>query len=157
MQGIVPGYVIYVVLLLIIAIVALNKYKSNKNVFIEDFKDSIIRSIANHLCDDITYHPDEYIAEADYERSSLYRYYYENYTGSDLMEGSVEGLRFLFSQLLTTYVDGRTEITIFKGIFFAIQFPYSFSGCTYVWDQDALQLARSIYDEEYRLMPMPEV
>jgi hypothetical protein len=156
-QGIIPGYGWYVLLLIIIAVIGLSKYRSNKNIFTEDFKDSIIRSMINDLCDNVSYHPDEYIAAADYEQSSLYRYYYENYTGSDLMEGTVEGMRFLFSQLATSYVDVNTERNIFKGIFFAIQFPYGFSGCTYVWHQDAVQLARSIYDEDYRLMPMPAV
>ena len=157
MQHLIPGYGLYLLILIILAVVALVKYRNNNDTFVDDFKSAVITKIVDHIAPGVQFKPDEYISPVDYERSSLYRYQYENYTGGNLMEGNIDGLSFLFSEVYTNYVDGTTPITIFKGLFFVLQMPFSLSGCTYVWSQDNVQLARSLYDEAYRLFPMPDV
>ena len=157
MQNLIPGFGWYMLILIAISIVALVKYKNNNDTFVDDFKSSVITKIVDHISPGVQFKPDECISSVDYERSSLYRYQYEDYSGSNLMEGNIDGSQFLFSELYTSYVDGRTRIPIFKGLFFVLQMPFAFSGCTYVWSQDNVQLARSVYDEAYRLFPMPDV
>ena len=157
MQNLIPGYGLYMFILIVVAVVALVKYKNNNNTFIDDFKTAVITKIVDHIAPGVQFKPDEYVSPVDYERSSLYRYQYEDYTGGNLMEGNLNGGYFLFSEVEASYVDYKTRITIFKGLFFVLQTPFSFAGCTYIWPQDNVQLARSLYDEAYRLFPMPDV
>ena len=46
---------------------------------------------------------------------------------------------------------------IFKGLFFAANINISFSGGTYIWLKGKAQLASSLADEHYRMLPLPHV
>ncbi len=157
MRGSIPFYGIYCIPLFSLAVISLFSYTRKSDVFTDDYKKYVIREIINYLSPGIDYEPDECINEQDYKLSCLYRYYYDYYSGNDFISGTVDNVHFQFSELWTQYDDGRQRPTIFKGLFFAIQTNYSFTGSTYGWSTDAVQLAVSIYDEEYRLMPMPDI
>ena len=157
MAGKIPYYGIYCVPLFALAIASLVMYTSKRDAFTDDYKKLVINEIINHLCPGMEYKADECISAQDYELSSLYRYYYDYYSSNDFMSGTIDNVQFLFSELWTQYDDYRRHRTIFKGLFFAIQTNYAFTDSTYAWSRDTVQLAGSIYDEEYRLMPMPDV
>lgn len=90
------------------------KYLKRNDTFVDDFKESIIKQIIDHICPGIVYNPGSCVSEQEYKTSSLFRLYYDDYTGEDYMEGVYKNVTFCCSQLQTKYEDTST---IFKGLF----------------------------------------
>jgi hypothetical protein len=129
------------------------KYLHANDTFVDDYKEAIIKEIIDHLSPGIIYKPDKCVPEKEYMASSLFRSYYDNYSGEDYMTGVYNNVSFHCSEVET--MSGNN--TIFDGLFFTAKINSGFTTGTYVWDRNFEQLPASIMDEEYRLMPMPHV
>ena len=148
------------VLFAILVVVSVYKYTQRNDRFTSDFKAAIIKKIIDHVYPGLVYKPDECITTQEYKTSSLYRYRFDYFDGDDYIEGVIGNVPFHCSELHTECdFAGNRQITIFKGMFFVATINSRFSGGTYVWPRNTpqLQLATSIMDEDYRLLPMPRV
>ena len=126
--------------------------------FTADFKTAIIKTIIEHLAPGMLYKPGDCVSEPEYKTSSLYRYRYDYFDGDDYMEGLIDGVSFHCSELhVQSDYAGNKQVTVFKGLFFVAKVNSRFTGGTYVWQHNQAQLSVSIMDEDYRLLPMPQV
>jgi len=139
-------------------VLSIYEYAKQKDNFDSAFKAAIIRNIMDDVCPGLVYKPDEHISSREYKRSSLYRYRYDYYNGDDLVEGVINGIFFRCSELhVQSDYYGSRQINVFKGLFFTATINSRFAGGTYIWQRNRAQLATSIMDEDYRLLPMPHV
>jgi len=152
------------ILLLIFALVSIYKYTKKKDLFIENYKETVIAEIIKYLNPGLTYKPNEYMSPSDYEKSNLYRKIYDYYSGSDFISGVYNKLQFYCSELEVAHdkpfgmaYGGNTVTTIFKGLFFATPLKIYFPGAVYIWPKGEEQLAGSMMDVYYKLLPLPDV
>lgn len=146
---------------IILLIISVYQYARYTDRFTDDFKSTLIKEIICHVQPDVLYKPDNSISQTEYVTSSLIRYRYAYFEGSDYIEGNFNNVSFHCSQVHTQTDDGGArsieQPTIFKGLFLVAKINSRFSGCSYAWDYNAIQLGASIMDEAYRLLPMPDV
>ncbi|HNU89234.1 MAG TPA: DUF3137 domain-containing protein [Ferruginibacter sp.] len=134
------------------------KYAQRTDRFTAAFKKAVIKTIIDDVCTGLVYKPDECISTREYKTSSLYRYRYDYFDGDDYIEGIIGNISFHCSELcVKSDYAGNKQIFVFKGLFFVAKINDRFSGGTYVWPRNRAQLATSIMDQRYRLLPMPEV
>lgn len=101
------------------------------------FKDSVIEKIIHFINPSLIYRKDGFIRESEYQYSKLLPQTYDRYQGSDLVEGSVDGVEIHFSDL---HVEEKRRgknnkeewHTLFQGLFFCADFHKTFKGRTYV-------------------------
>lgn len=143
-----------IVIAVITGIVSLVKYTKKNDIYTDDYKSTLITEIMQHLCPGMTYVPGDCVAEQEYDASSLFRWYNDNYYGSNYMEGIHAKVPFHCSELKTVY---ENNAVIFKGLFFVAQLNSAFTSGTYVWSNNFIQLPTTMMDEKYRMVPMPDV
>lgn len=146
------GWLIFIMVVLLIT--SVYQYTSVNDAYETNFKEKIVRQIIEFLHPGLIYKPDICISSVNYKRSGLFRAYYDDYDGDDLIEGIYKNVSFKCSELSVTK---RSNFTIFKGLFFLAHINPRFTGGTYIWFKGFEQLPASIADERYRLMPMPYV
>ncbi|MBL0356758.1 MAG: DUF3137 domain-containing protein [Chitinophagaceae bacterium] len=134
-------------------IVSVYNYTKTNDEYESNFKEQIIKQVIDFIHPGLKYKPDSCISSVNYKNSSLYRGYYDDYDGDDLIEGTYKNVYFKCSEL---NVSRRNNSIVFKGLFFEAPLN-NCSGGTYVWLKNNLQLPASIADERYRLIPMPQV
>ena len=146
------------VLFAILVVVSVYKYTQRNDRFTDDFKAAIIKKIIDQVHPGLVYKPGDFITSGEYKTSSLYRYRFDYFDGDDYIEGVIDNVPFHCSELHTQCdFAGNKQLTIFKGLFFIAKINSRFTGGTYVWSRNSPQLATSIMDEDYRLLPMPHV
>lgn len=142
----------------LLLVFSIYKYTQRKDVFTDDFKAAVIKRIIDHVCPGLVYKPGEAVTSHEYKTSSLYRYRYDYFDGDDYIEGTIGNVSFHCSELcVKSDYAGNKQVFVFKGLFFVAKINERFSGSTYVWPRNRAQLATSIMDQRYRLLPMPEV
>lgn len=155
------NYGVLVVILLITFAIAIYNYYKKKTLYEDEYKSAVIEKIIHYVSPGMTYKPRHFLDEEKYDKSSLFRRYYDSYTGGDFIEGSIDGVHFRCSELYTHFESGTTrrvrDMPIFKGLFFVIDINKRFTGGTYIWASGEEQIPESIYSEHYRMMPMPEI
>ncbi len=152
--------ILIAILLLIFVIISIYMYTKTKEEYIDKYKQTIINEIINYLNPGTEYAPSKTISSKDYKKSGLFRHFYDYYSGSDFLKGIYKNVQFYSSELDIQYDGGATgnvQETIFRGLFFAAPLNTYFTGGTYIWPRNDIQLATSIMEENYRLMPLPEV
>lgn len=146
---------------LIVLIYCIYKHTRNKDVFVDNYKETVIKEVINYLNPGMTYSPDSSMSAEDYEKSGHYRRIYDYYDGDDHMEGTYKNVRFYCSEIETALERPASHIrrttSIFKGLLFAAPLRPTFFGGTYIWPAGEEQLANSIMDEYYRLLDFPDV
>jgi hypothetical protein len=134
-----------------------NYTKTNDN-YESNFKELIVKQVIDFIHPGLIYKPDICISSVNYKQSGLFRSYYDDYDGDDLVEGTYKNVSFKCSELNVRKMISRYYETVFKGLFFEAPLTGGkFSSGTYVWLRNNKQLPASIADERYRLMPMPDV
>ncbi len=133
--------------------VSIYNYTKVNDSYQQNFKEQVVRQVIEFIHPGLVYKPDVCISSVNFKHSSLFRKYYDDYNGDDLVEGTYNDVFFKCSELV---VSKRSSHLIFKGLFFEAPLN-NCSGGTYVWLKNDLQLPASIADERYRLMPMPDV
>lgn len=146
---------------LIVLVYCIYKHTKNKDLFIDNYKETVIKEVIKYLNPGITYSPESSMSAEDYEKSGHYRRIYDFYDGDDHMEGTYKNVKFYCSELETALERPASKVrrtaTIFKGLFFAAPLGIPSFGGTYIWPAGEEQLANSIMDEYYRLMDFPDV
>jgi Protein of unknown function (DUF3137) len=137
------------------------KHTKNKDLFVDNYKETVIKEIITYLNPAMIYSPESSMSSDDYEKSGHYRRIYDFYDGDDHIEGTYKNVKFYCSEIKTAHERpasrARRTTTIFKGLFFAAPLGIAFCGGTYIWPAGEEQLANSIMDEYYRLMDFPDV
>jgi len=144
---------------LILLIVSIYRYTLQRDNYVDDFKEKVIRQIVNYLLPDVVYKPSSFVASKEYKVSGLFRQKYSHIDGDDYLQGIYKGVKFHCSELHTEYEatpQGGLE-TIFKGLFFVAEPASGFYGGTYVWTKGDEQLPRSMADEHFRMYNLPAV
>ncbi len=140
----------------ILVVVCVYNYTKVNDAYEDDFKELVIRQIIDFINPGMQYKPDAHVHSSYYKQSSLFRKNYEYFDGDDLIEGEYKNVSFRCSELDVSNSGGAADYRhVFSGLFFAGSINRSFSGGTYIWTKGNEQLAASIADERYRLMPMP--
>ena len=144
----------------VVVIISIYYYTRQKEDYEDNYKRTVINEIINYLNPGTEYKPSKMISSSDYRKSGLFRYKFDYYDGNDLVKGRYKNVAFYCSELQTQYdggVSGNTQVTIFKGLFFAAPVYNNLTNNTYVWPKNDVQLAASVMDENYRLMPLVNV
>lgn len=137
--------------------ISIYQYTQYNDRFEADFKNDFIKAIIDEVSPGTSYQPYASITPSEYVSSSLYRYRYDYFDGTDLVEGVYDTVSFRSGYLHTECDFGRRRQDIFRGLFFNGQISEQYTAGTYLWPRGAEQLAESIIDEAYRLLPMPYV
>jgi Protein of unknown function (DUF3137) len=134
-------------------------YTKTKEDYEDNYKQQVIQQIIQFIHPGLEYKPDLCINHQDYVNSSLCRGWYDDYNGGDWIGGNYKGINFKCCELDVRHRSGsrNSGARVYRGLFFAAPLPLGFSGGTYVWTKDNIQLAASIAEERYRMLPMPEV
>lgn len=116
-------------------------YKTKKQAFSNNFKQTIITRIIKFISPVSVYEPQSIVSESEYRNSGLYQKDYDKYDGEDYFEGVHEKTSFFCSELHTQYktTDSKGHTSwhnIFEGLFFVADFNKNFSGRTYVWQNN---------------------
>ncbi|HOZ77555.1 MAG TPA: DUF3137 domain-containing protein [Ferruginibacter sp.] len=134
-------------------------YTKAKEDYEDNYKQQVILQIFQFIHPGLEYKPELCINHKDYVNSSLCRGWYDDYNGEDWIGGNYKGINFKCCELDVRHRSGsrNSGAIVYRGLFFAAPLPIGFSGGTYVWTKDNIQLAASIAEERYRMLPMPEV
>lgn len=146
---------------LIAMVYCIYKHTKNKDLFIDNYKETVIREVINYLNRGMTDSPESSMSADDYEKCGHYRRIYDFYAGDDHMEGPNKNVKFYCSEIEAAHerpASGvRRTTSIFKRLLFATSLSIAVSRGTYIWPAGEEQLANSIMDEYYRLMDFPDV
>lgn len=153
-----PGTKAFFFVDVLLLLLGIWQWTANRDHFEDGFKTHIIGQIISFIHPGLTYKSNSYINEIDYKNSGLFRTNIHTYDGDDLISGTYKNVHFKCSELsVSSNVRRDDSDTIFWGLFFAAPLNISFSGGTYVWRNNKLQLPATLADEVFRLMPMPAI
>lgn len=117
--------------------------------YVHAFKNQVVDPIVKYISPDLTYLPNSSISESQFVASGIFKHRIDRYAGEDLVQGAVGKTNIRFSELHAEY---KTETrdskghrqtqwhTIFKGLFFIVDFNKHFHGRTIVLPDSAEKL-----------------
>ncbi len=114
-----------------IAIYAIGQYFLTKN-YVSGFKNEVLKEIIQFIEPNLNFDKDRYISRNDFNTSNIFNQQYHKYNGNDLVYGTIDKTKFLFSDLHIEYKTKNGEDTnwhtLFQGIFFIADFNKEFIG-----------------------------
>ena len=146
--NIVPWYVIIIVLV-VTPTLAYLYYKSTyyDEAIPDEFKEVTVAKIVQFADESLTYDPVGFIPFNEYRNSQLFMLTPDHYTGDDLIQGTIDGLPMMMSELLTQYEveeggNKKKEVwnTIFKGIFLVADLPKPVPTNTFIFSDERNQI-----------------
>jgi len=152
-----PSGALLAVTLLLICIAGIYFSTKYADRYIEEFKEKVIGQVINYIHPNAVYKPMGFVSKKEYKASGLYRRKFTHFDGDDYWESICDGVAFHCSEIVSAYSDPTGNETIFKGLFFTVKLNTLFSGGTYIWAKDNVQLPGSIADEHYRMFSLPPV
>lgn len=158
--GFITGQAFIALVLLFLVIFSVYKYTKNRELFVANYKEIIIREITKIINPQTIYRHQRFMSTKDYDRSNLYRRLYDNFGGHDHFEGIYKNVRFYCSQLKTSYEERGNilhTIPIFNGLFMVFPLGIRFSSATYIWPKGDEQIAENMPGEFYQLSDLPQV
>ncbi len=141
-------FIVLLPLVLLGLYILYQSYKKKKS-YRQRYKDEVVREIINAIDPSWEYDPNQYITQAEYKQSDLFRHSVDRYRGDDLISGKIDKTDFRCSELHTEYKtvthdkDGRrkeTWHTIFRGLLFHADFNKQIKGKTYIEPDTAERL-----------------
>lgn len=133
---------IIVTIILFIGLISLGIYVFYRNKkYKKLFKKNIVSKIVKAFNPEWTYSPEKSISQEEYENSGLFPKKVHKYSGDDLIEGSINSIKFSCSEIHSEYnriehdndSSNKTKwVTIFKGLFFHADFETLFDGTTHI-------------------------
>lgn len=128
--------------------------------YVGGFKSMVIKEIIDFVLPGSEYKPHSFISTRFFRASCLYRYRVKDITGDDYIKAAYKNVSFQASELASYGNDEDTKDTrgwrLFNGIFFTADLG-TFSGGTYIWQKNNVQIGNSVADEHYRLYPIPSI
>ena len=152
-----PSGTILAVAMLLMCITGVFFWTKYNDRYIDDFKEKIIGQIITYIYPSAVYKPMGFVSKKEYKASGLYRRRFTDFDGDDYWQCNYNGIAFHCSEINSWYQDMAGKQNIFKGLFFVANINNSFSGGTYIWLKGKAQLASSLADEHYRMLPLPNV
>jgi len=128
-----------------ISIVVWMAYQWNAGYFRDTFKRNVVRKLVTFFSEDLHYSPRGCVSLTLLKDSRLF-YEIENFGGEDLIRGTIDGLRFAFSE-----VRFHNKTTLFGGMFFAIELPTEVRRATFIYPRTAVKPHFSHYVERAKL------
>jgi uncharacterized protein DUF3137 len=125
-------YELIVPLLLIFIIARSFIGKQRYKNYVKFFKTNIIECIVNFLDSNLTYFPNQKIAESDFKASKIFKDYHNRYYGDDLVTGHIGNTDIQFSEIEAFYHAKQLNDLVFKGLFFIGDFHKEFLGETFI-------------------------
>ena len=100
----------------------------------KNFKTEIIQRIVALFDGKLTYYPNKTITYKEFKASQLERYWdgFNKWSGEDYIVGTFGETAVKFSEIHARHSDGGNTHTVFKGLFFVIDFNKHFEGFTVV-------------------------
>ena len=139
--------VIGIVFLALIGLLIYLYYRKRKKYVVE-FKTNLINPIIKFIDQGLNYVPDGYISSGAFSASKIFHQPYNRYSGDDLVEGTLDKTKILFSELHVANIvhrDKRTEKhPVFDGMFFIADFNKHFKGQTFVLPDKAEKLFKGL-------------
>ncbi len=154
---ILPSGIILAIAMLLMCITGVYFWTKYSDRYIDDFKEKIIGQIITYIYPSAVYKPMGFVSKKEYRASGLYRRRFTDFDGDDYWQCTYNGVAFHCSEIKSWYEDMAGKQNIFKGLFFVTNINNSFSGGTYIWLKGKAQLAASLADEHYRMLPLPDV
>jgi hypothetical protein len=109
-----------------------------------DFKTTIIERLVHFVDSKLSYNPNGYIRQSEFNESKIFHTKPNRYKGDDLVWGKIGQTAIKFSELDAKHESGsgknRTVVQIFKGLFFIADFNKDFHGRTVVLPDTAERL-----------------
>ena len=143
------SFLFYLIPIGVIALVYLI-YKAllAQNLYRDEFKEKVVRTIVNLINPDWKYDPYDHITQEQYKKSKLFTKGVDRYKGDDLVTGVMDKTDFRLSELHSEYKTTTTDKhgtkttwhTIFKGLFAHIDFNKEIIGETIVLPDTAEKL-----------------
>lgn len=112
--------------------------------YVDNFKKDIIAAIARFIENSIFYYPGRRITEGIFNNSKLFNTTADNVKSEDFFSGIIGQTRIDFAEVNCTYRFGKSESTIFKGLFFIVDFNKKFKGETFIIPDFAQKLMGGI-------------
>lgn len=102
------------------------------------FKEEVIAKIVQFIDPALHYDANRHVSEDDYARSELFITEYDRFSGNDFVQGEINGVQLLFSDL---HVEKKVKDSknkehwedIFQGLFFIADFHKNMSSKTFVF------------------------
>lgn len=122
-------------------IIIMQSYSSQKSIYNTSFKEAVIKKMMVGIDDRLNYQPALNIGLKDYLFSQIFKKRVDRHNGEDLVEATIDKTKIKFSELhtehktTTTNSKGRRQThwsTIFKGVFFIVDFNKTFNQFTVV-------------------------
>jgi len=111
-------------------------YRMETKDFTVLFKDEVIGKLVGFIDKSLKYERSGYISSSEYFLSSLFDRSIDDYSGSDLVKGKIDGVILQFSEIHTQKEyeekNRKRKVTVFRGLFFVGDFNKNFSGKTVV-------------------------
>ncbi|RIH84158.1 DUF3137 domain-containing protein [Calidithermus roseus] len=105
------------------------------------FKNEVVRRLIQHLSSNLDYQPERGVGYGSYRSSQLFPREPDRYREEDLITGRIGQTRLKVSEVHSEYKSESTDSkgrrtthwhTIFRGLFFVLDFPKPFHGATLV-------------------------
>lgn len=117
--------------------------KEGYTIFKEQFKRKIINTIIKEFNPNLNYTPGGHIKKSDYFQSKLFKKNPDIYNGEDYISGRLNSTDFKLSELHTMYEvenkNGKSNYTIFHGLFMVADFHKYFHSETYILPETSWQ------------------
>lgn len=122
---------------IILFLLYIGKIKSNKQRFVDAYKNTIITQIVQFIDESLQYSPKGYIQTGDFIKSGLFIHNPDSYTGDDLVSGRIGKTDITFSEVHARYKTATYDeeggsrdkwTNIFDGLFFKADFHKDFKG-----------------------------
>ncbi|MBC7866800.1 MAG: DUF3137 domain-containing protein [Gloeobacteraceae cyanobacterium ES-bin-316] len=127
------------------------------DLYLDSFKEKIIRQILTYIYPGAVYKPMKFVSKREYKASGLFRRRFTHFDGDDYWECVYNGVSFHCSEVESSYNDATGSESIFKGLFVTVKLNAAFTGGTYVWAKDNIQLPAGKAQLNYRLFALPKV
>ena len=124
------------VALAIFLFLMVNSLNEQKNLYISEYKNNIIKKMVENMGTTFEYSPNSSLSLNEYYESRIFEHEVDRFHGEDMITGKIDKTVIKFSEMHTEYKkeyrdskgNKRTEwITIFKGILFIADFNKEFS------------------------------
>ncbi len=102
-----------------------------KGKLFHTIKEEIIKKLIESISPDFEYFPKEHISRETFKKSQFIKHY-SYFNGEDLFTGIYNNIYVEYSELDISQKSDKTNVTVFKGPFYAIQAKNNFEGRTTV-------------------------
>jgi hypothetical protein len=102
-----------------------------KKQYVSSIKENLIRELIKSIDENFGYQPNAFIPKDVFKLSNFAKGF-NSYTGEDYFFGRIDDIPLEFSQLVVQQKSKNSSVTLFNGVFIAVDFKQPFEGRTVV-------------------------